>query len=359
MKSSSTFSIPVLFDVHAFRDDLLFWYEENKRDLPWRQNQDPYRVWVSEIMLQQTQVDTVIPYFNQFMNRYPTLEDLADADEQEVLKSWEGLGYYSRARNLHTAVKEVVENYESTVPHDKKELKKLKGIGPYTLGAILSIAFNQPEPAVDGNVMRVISRILHIEDDIAKNKTKKLFEEVVQELISEEDPSSFNQGLMELGAMICHPKSPKCEICPVQSHCMAYEKGDQTDLPVKTKNKKQKVQQYYGLVLRNKNHEYLIQKRPSDGLLANMWEFPLIQRDQLKDEELISFFETEYGINIKLEEKGESVRHVFSHVIWEVDVIFATITKGNTQHIDGQFLNKEQIEQYPLPNVQQKIKKQI
>ncbi len=353
LKNSTTFSIPVLFDVHSFQHDLITWYSKIKRDLPWRVNQDPYRIWVSEIMLQQTQVDTVIPYFNHFMERYPTVYDLAEADEQDVLKSWEGLGYYSRARNLHTAVKEVVENYGGQVPSDKQELKNLKGIGPYTLGAILSIAFDQPEPAIDGNVMRVMSRVFHIEEDIAKPKTKKLFDDVVREVISHEDPSSFNQGLMELGALICTPQKPKCDQCPVQEHCLAYSYGNQTDLPIKSKKKKQKQTDYFGLILQNEKGELYIQKRPEDGLLANLWEFPLVPKSVPSVEE---WFETEYGAQIMTHSKGEKVRHVFSHVIWDIEIIFAT-TESNVE--SGIFVPLEKLKEYPFPNVQYKIMKNL
>ncbi|WP_081988524.1 A/G-specific adenine glycosylase, partial [Halobacillus sp. BBL2006] len=218
---------------------MIDWFQKEQRILPWRENQDPYRVWVSEIMLQQTRVDTVIPYFNNFLTKFPTLEALADADEQEVLKAWEGLGYYSRARNLQNAVREVVEEYGGVVPNDPDEVGKLKGVGPYTKGAILSIAYDTPEPAVDGNVMRVLSRILHVEEDIAKQSTRKLFEELVRELISIEDPSSFNQGLMELGALICTPKTPSCMLCPIQEQCRAFEEGIETELPIKSSKKKQ------------------------------------------------------------------------------------------------------------------------
>lgn len=182
------------FNTSGFQQDLVDWYLVNKRDLPWRLDQHPYKIWVSEIMLQQTKVDTVIPYFYRFMEKFPTVYQLADADPQDVLKAWEGLGYYSRARNLQNAVREVVDTYGGEIPANPEELGSLKGVGPYTKGAILSIAYNQPEPAVDGNVMRVISRILKIEDDVAQQRTKKLVESYVRELIPEDDPASFNQA---------------------------------------------------------------------------------------------------------------------------------------------------------------------
>lgn len=232
------------FNINQFQDDLLSWYDANKRDLPWRKDQDPYKVWVSEIMLQQTKVDTVIPYFHRFIDKFPTVYALADAEPQDVLKAWEGLGYYSRARNLQNAVQEVVADYGGTVPANPDELGSLKGIGPYTRGAILSIAYDQPEPAVDGNVMRVISRVLKIEENIAQHRVKKLFEAYIRELIPASDPASFNQAIMELGALVCTPKSPACMLCPIQKHCVAFTEGIQQELPVKTKAKKQKTINY-------------------------------------------------------------------------------------------------------------------
>mgnify|MGYP001170035171 FL=1 len=358
MRKESTTYIPETFEKHAFQDALIDWYLTIRRDLPWRENQDPYRVWVSEIMLQQTRVDTVIPYFNAFMERFPTVEALASADEQDVLKAWEGLGYYSRARNLHSAVKEVVSTYNSQIPTEKTELKKLKGIGPYTLGAIMSIAYDEPVPAVDGNVKRVMSRIFEIYENIADQKTKKIFEQVVGAVISHEDPSSFNQGLMELGALICTPKKPKCQECPVAEFCLAYEKGVQEELPVKTKAKKQKMKAYFAMVM-EKDGAYFIQKRPSEGLLANLWEFPLIPQDEFLQKEAIQFTEFEYDVELEVMKEGEPVKHIFSHVIWEVHPIFCRVVGGKVNEELGQFVSLDEIAEYPLPNVQHKIKKQI
>lgn len=208
-----------------FSTELLSWYERSKRDLPWRRHRDPYYIWVSEIMLQQTRVDTVIPYFQRFIERFPTIRDLAEAPEEEVLKCWEGLGYYSRARNLQAAAKQVMERHGGIVPDTKAEVSALKGVGPYTTGAILSIAFNRPEPAVDGNVMRVLSRYFLIEEDVAKAGTRTLMEELAAELIPEGRASDFNQALMELGALVCTPKSPQCLICPVMARCAGRLEG--------------------------------------------------------------------------------------------------------------------------------------
>ncbi|ELD3651843.1 A/G-specific adenine glycosylase, partial [Listeria innocua] len=196
--------------ITAFQEALVSWYEANKRILPWRENTEPYRIWVSEIMLQQTKVDTVIPYFNRFMTQFPTMESFVNADEADILKAWEGLGYYSRVRNLQTAMKQVMTDFSGEVPSDLTTILSLKGVGPYTAGAILSIAYNQAEPAVDGNVMRVIARVLEISEDITKASTRKIFEEVLYQLIDQENPAAFNQGLMEIGALVCTPTKPMC-----------------------------------------------------------------------------------------------------------------------------------------------------
>jgi len=336
-------------DILQFQTDLLTWYYENLRDLPWRKDQDPYKVWVSEIMLQQTRVDTVIPYFERFMELYPTIFHLADAEEQEVLKMWEGLGYYSRARNLHEAVKEVVSSYEGLVPKDGKKLEKLKGIGPYTKGAILSIAFNQAEPAVDGNVMRVLSRLLFITDNISEHRTRKNFEAYVRQLINHEDPAAFNQALMELGALICKPKNPSCEACPVRIHCKAYEEKVQAQLPVKTKAKKQRKIPYVSLVITNGADEYLIEKRPETGLLANLWQFPMFPIADIGYEHLSTWMKAQYGIELKNIKKVSEIRHVFSHIIWEIDVCLAEVTEKLEEMPDVKFVHKDELSNYPFP----------
>ncbi|SIS48663.1 A/G-specific DNA-adenine glycosylase [Salimicrobium flavidum] len=334
--------------MESFRGDLIEWFKKEQRTLPWRENQDPYRVWISEIMLQQTKVETVIPYFEQFIRKFPTLEDLAAADEQEVLKAWEGLGYYSRARNLQTAVREVVSEYHSEVPKTVEEIGSLKGVGPYTQGAILSIAYDLPVPAVDGNVMRVLSRVLLVDEDIAKQSTRKLFELLVSSLISSKDPSSFNQGLMELGAIVCTPKSPSCLLCPVQEHCRAFHKGVEQELPVKSSKKTQKVLRYRTYVVENERGEVLIEKRPENGLLANLWQYPMVKEEEVEEGDLDG---------LKIEENGmiDRVRHTFSHLIWEMEVHRAEAVSGTVQREDARFVPKETIKNYPFPVSHQKI----
>ncbi|SOC00136.1 A/G-specific DNA-adenine glycosylase [Ureibacillus xyleni] len=338
-----------------FRQNLVEWFQNEKRDLPWRKTSDPYKIWVSEVMLQQTRVDTVIPYYNRFLEKYPTLESLAFAPQEELLKMWEGLGYYSRARNLQAGVKEVVEKYNSKVPDNRHDISKLKGVGPYTAGAVLSIAYKKAEHAVDGNVMRVLSRVLHITDDIALPKTRKVFEEAVEMLIDHEQPGDFNQGLMDLGAMICTPTSPKCLLCPVRDYCIAFHEGDADKLPIKTKKTNTKKQHYNVYVAINQNNQYLLEKRPSEGLLADMWQFPMIEtKDDINSEEQ---FSTLYGCKIEkvLENNLLNFKHIFSHLTWEMECSLVKVEQITKEPCNSRFFSKEEIKQIPMPVPMQKI----
>lgn len=346
-------------DISQFQDDLLTWYHRNKRDLPWRENKDPYRIWISEIMLQQTQVDTVIPYFERFLQKFPTIDDLASATEQSVLKEWEGLGYYSRARNLQEAAREVVASYDSTVPDDLKTLGSLKGIGPYTRGAILSIAYNQPEPAVDGNVLRVLSRLLNVTDDISENRVKKQFESYVRTVISKEDPASFNQAVMELGALICTPKEPMCMLCPIQEHCHAFKAGTQAELPVKKKANKQKRISYGVLLLHMPNGQIIIEKRPGKGLLANLWQFPMVPIDDIGEGHIENWFYNEYGVELVLNQQKGTLKHVFTHIIWDLVVFGASVQNDLIDDERLSIIDKNNIKHYPFPVSHQKMMKYI
>ncbi|MFS0636421.1 A/G-specific adenine glycosylase [Mesobacillus foraminis] len=345
-------------DIPSFREDLIGWFEKEQRDLPWRKDRDPYKIWVSEVMLQQTRVDTVIPYFNRFLEQFPSLDALAEADEEKVLKAWEGLGYYSRVRNLQSAVKEVQEKYNGIVPDSPKEISALKGVGPYTAGAILSIAYAKPEPAVDGNVMRVLSRILLIWDDIAKPASRRIFEEAVRELISHENPSYFNQAMMELGALICTPTSPSCLLCPVRDHCQAFNEGVQDELPVKTKKKKQRPVELTAAVLRNHEGKLLIRKRPDTGLLANLWEFPTTEVNlefRSEKEQFADYFKDQYETGITLGEMLGRIEHVFSHLIWNLHVFTGTIQGQIKEASDLRLVSLDEIDEFAFPVSHQRI----
>ncbi|MGL5449027.1 MAG: A/G-specific adenine glycosylase, partial [Lactococcus cremoris] len=314
--------------IKEFQKDLLSWYDANKKPLPWRQTTEPYKIWISEIMSQQTQVETVIPYFERFMKKYPTVESLAQADDTELLKLWEGLGYYSRARNLKIAAQEIVNEYNGKFPDNLKEILSLKGIGPYTAAAIASISFELAEPAIDGNLMRVTSRIFELECDISKSSSRKIFDEHLRTLVSKKRPGDFNQGLMDLGSLVCSPKKPKCETCPLNKYCAAAADGKQLNYPVKTKKLKQKELYYTAFALENSLGEYYLEKRPSKGLLADMWTFPLTELSSVDFEKIIT--DGAISKNIIMPELPESISkmeyfgnftHIFSHQKWHIVLI--------------------------------------
>ena len=240
---------------------LFGWYKENARDLPWRRTKDPYAIWVSEIMLQQTRVETVIPYYLRWLTDFPTIKSLAETEENQVLKAWEGLGYYSRARNLHAAARLVLENHQGKLPADQSALLELPGIGRYTAGAILSIAFDQPAPILDGNLKRVFTRVFNIQTPIQTSATEKVLWEIAEELVPALNPGDFNQSLMELGALICQPKTPHCARCPVALDCRSHQLGNQEQLPVRKEKSPLPHLQVTAAVI-TKENQVLLAKRP-------------------------------------------------------------------------------------------------
>lgn len=250
---------------------LVKWFEKNKRDLPWRKNRTFYRVWISEVMLQQTQVETVIPYYHRFLKSFPTLRDLANSEIDQVLKLWEGLGYYSRARNLHKASQALAK--QNVLPKDYDELIQFPGFGPYTTAAVLSLTNNRPYPVVDGNVKRFISRLYSIKDSIDKPSTVNQIQTLLEEHIQSFSPRDFNESLMEIGAKICKPKNPDCENCPMKSQCLAFKSGRQKDLPIRKAKHKIPVKKRSCYILTYKN-KLLIEQRSMDEMLGGLWKFP-------------------------------------------------------------------------------------
>lgn len=263
-----------------FSKTLTCWYSNNKRNLPWRETQEPYKIWLSEIILQQTQVKQGLPYYEAFVNTYPTVFELAKAKESEVLKLWQGLGYYSRARNLHATAKYVAYTLRGKFPNNYKELLKLKGIGDYTASAIASICFNETSAVVDGNVYRVLSRYFGIDTPINSSKGAKEFKALAQELIDRKDPATFNQAIMEFGATQCKPKNPDCMFCPFNDTCVAYNKGKIDELPVKLKKLKVKQRYFNFLVFLSEDKQTLLEKREGKGIWQNLYQFPLIETKQ-------------------------------------------------------------------------------
>ena len=300
----------------GFSDRLLDWYDKNKRTLPWRDRQNPYYTWISEIMLQQTRVETVKPYFLRFISELPDVDHLAACPEEKLLKLWEGLGYYSRARNLKKAAVQMQERHGSAIPQEREELLKLSGIGEYTAGAILSIAFQKPVPAVDGNVLRVWARLTGYEDDITLPQAKTLAQKMAGEWISPSRPGDFNQALMELGALVCLPKDQvRCADCPVQKDCFAYLENRAASLPVRKTRKERKTEDRTVFVIRDGDF-CAIRKRPGRGLLAGLYELPN-EPGHYSPEEA-----REYVRRLQLEPLRitplPEARHIFTHIEWRL-----------------------------------------
>ena len=283
---------------------LLAWYAVNARDLPWRRTKDPYAIWVSEIMLQQTQVQTVTPYYERWLNRFPTLAALADAPLDEVLKYWAGLGYYRRVKMLHEAARFIQSGCGGKIPSDPDELVKIPGIGRYTAGAIASIAFQEPVPLVDGNVIRVLTRLYGIKDDIGQTKTQRKLWVLAESLVPKKKPGDFNQALMELGATVCLPANPACLLCPVSAECKARAKGRPEDFPVKAKKEKLEKLNTAALILKNKQNQVFIEKQPQAGRWGGLWMFPFAEE--------IRQLEKRFGVSLKKEKPRLKVRHGFT-----------------------------------------------
>jgi A/G-specific adenine glycosylase len=298
-----------------FSRSLLTWYGHNKRTLPWRTTKNPYKIWVSEIMLQQTQVAQVIPYYKRFLKKFPSIEALSAAKQDEVLKIWEGMGYYRRARYIHEAAKIIIKKYSGIIPNNYDALKKLPGFGPYTCGAVLSIAYNLPYPAVDGNVARFISRLFRISADVSNSTTKKVIEELVRILFPEKRAAEFTQALMEMGALICTPTLPACRKCCCRSFCRAYkELADPSVLPIRRPSKKKaRIQLSVGIV--RKGNLVLISKRPANVILGNLWEFPggKIEKGETPKKACIREVKKKTGLTVKPIRLQQILKHQYSH----------------------------------------------
>ena len=362
--------------IISFRQKLLAWYDENKRDLPWRRSKKPYHIWVSEIMLQQTRVDTVIPYYERFLDWFPTVENLANAPEERLLKAWEGLGYYSRVRNMQTAAQQIMSEFEGKFPSTYAGISSLKGIGPYTAGAISSIAFNLPQPAVDGNIMRVLARLFEVNHDIGNPSNRKIFQSMMEVLIDPDRPGDFNQALMDLGSDIEAPVNPRPEESPVKEFSAAYQHGTMDRYPIKAPKKKPIPIYLKALVVQNNQGQFLLEKNESEKLLAGFWHFPLIEVDEFSDQtqdlDLFSqvaepilelgpspqeSFEQDYDLEVDWKDlRFEEVKHVFSHRKWHIQIIAGRVAESQ-EYADREvlWLGPEEFINYPLAKPQQKI----
>jgi len=344
-------------------DDLLKWYDENARVLPWRNQNNAYYTWVSEIMLQQTRVEAVKGYFARFISELPDVKALAEADPDKLMKLWEGLGYYNRVRNMQKAAITVMDEYDGVLPNDYKELLKLSGIGTYTAGAIASIAYNIPVPAVDGNVLRVTKRLTGSYDDITLAKVKKELEEDLLEVMPKDRSGDFNQAIMDLGATVCLPNgAPLCDKCPLSHCCEAYKKGITDELPVKPSKKARKLVDKT-VFLFKWNNKYALHKRGDKGLLAGLWEFPNLD-EKLSIEKLESVLEENGILEYELELLGEA-KHIFSHVEWHMLGYRVLVSSYNNTLFDEIFeelvwVSKDEIlEEYAIPTAFSAYSKQL
>ena len=340
---------------------LVKWYRDNKRILPWRDKDNAYYTWVSEIMLQQTRVEAVKPYFQRFITELPDIQSLAECPEEKLLKLWEGLGYYNRVRNMQEAAKTVKDEYNGRLPEDYRALLSLKGIGSYTAGAIASIAYGEKVPAVDGNVLRVISRITESTEDISRQSVRRKIEQQVSQIMPSDCPGDFNQALMDLGSSICIPNGePFCENCPWESICKAHKYGQETDFPVKAKKKQRKIEKK-AVFLIEVSDKIILHKRPEKGLLSGLWELPNLDGELSAKELSEQMKKWEIG-DYMIEPLGEG-KHIFSHVEWQMRgyrIQMRDISEKLLEKEEWIAVSREDLEEkYAIPSAFECYRKQI
>lgn len=350
-------------DKKFIQEKLVSWFKKSQRDLPWRKTYDPYQVWISEIMLQQTQVATALPYFKRWLTELPTVKSVAEAKEDKVLKLWEGLGYYSRARNLQKAARAVMEEHQGSIPKSHEEILKLPGIGKYTAGAITSIAFNQEKPIVDGNVIRVLARLFNFSENTKLPNNLKKFWLRAEDLIPKGQARYFNQGMMELGALICKPQNPNCQACPLQKKCESYKKGNQNELPFKGE-KQEKIPIKVSIAVIRKNGKIFIQKRPSKGLMGGLWEFPggKAEKGETAPETLKREISEELGITLKNVKKIKKIKHGYTKYSVDLTCFEAEPDQGNLQAksaSESKWVKPEELGNYPFPVANLKLIKDL
>ncbi|MEC4806143.1 MAG: A/G-specific adenine glycosylase [Jaaginema sp. PMC 1079.18] len=344
--------------TQKLRQLLLSWYTQQGRSLPWRNTRDPYHIWVSEIMLQQTQVKTVIPYYQRWLAQFPTVTHLAKANQQQVLKAWEGLGYYARGRNLHKAAQTVVSDFNGQIPDNLAAILTLPGIGRTTAGGILSAAFNQPISILDGNVKRVLARLIAL--PTPPNKTLTQLWQLSDTLIDPEHPRDFNQAIMDLGATLCTPKNPSCLLCPWRNFCQAYQQNLQTQIPMKEASNPLPHKKIGVAVIRDENGKILIDRRLEEGLLGGMWEFPggKIEPGETVQDCIKREIKEEIGIDIAVEDHLITINHAYTHFKITLNVYFCRHLAGEPQTIECQeirWVTLDEIDQYPFPKANTRI----
>lgn len=350
-------------DNTLFAQLLLQHYDNTKRDLPWRKTRDPYKIWLSEIMLQQTQVKQALPYYEKFTDHFPDVEALAKAEEQAILLLWQGLGYYSRARNLHAAARYVTDELGGKFPDNFKDLKKLKGVGEYTAAAIASIAYDQPVAAVDGNVLRIIARVFNIQKPVNSPEGKKIISEKAHKLLDQNRPGDFNQALMDLGASLCGKANPKCEECPVNSLCEAFSRGTQTELPVKRQIRKQEKRylNYFCILSENESEKHiLLKKRIGKGIWQNLYDFPLSEyHSKTGNRTIQKDFNKRFGLQLPAKAFipfDKEYKHILSHRILFTRFFLLQLSGSETENILKKNPNiitcrKNQLNDFPKPQL--------
>ena len=345
-----------------FQESLQKWFEEHQRKLPWRGVQDPYLIWVSEVMLQQTQVIKVIDYYQKFIERFPNVQQLAEAPLQDVLKVWEGLGYYARARNLHNAAITVITELNGEIPKEYDTFRKLSGVGDYSAAAVLSIAFDQPYAAVDGNIKRVLSRLYQLKAPVNDASSTKVYQQHADELLDSQRPGLFNQAMMELGATLCRPQSPTCLVCPVKTYCEVFHKSSQSEYPKRRTTKAIPEHQMVAAVIYRESKVLLIQ-RPLDGLLGGLWEFPNGRLTENETSEEGCFRNINETVNLSVSNPKflTRVKHAFTHYKIVVDVFQCDYVSGEVVldgPIDAKWVDVAEVSGYPLPRATHKFLEQ-
>ena len=346
-------------ETNQTRKLLIEWYRRHHRRLPWRETDDSYRIWVSEVMLQQTQVQTVLPYYQQFLRDFPDVQTLANANLQAVLKAWEGLGYYARARNMHRSARAILEQHAGKFPDSWDVLRKLPGIGDYIASAVLSIAFNQPYAVVDGNVKRVLARLYEISEPVSNLSSYKIFKGVADGLLDRRHPGMFNQALMELGALVCKPKKPDCNGCPVHSLCRANQAGHVDQFPKRIRKSKTPLHNIaVGVVY--KNNHMLITRRKPEGLLGGLWEFPggKIGKHERPEQACVREIKEELNLSVEITGHIAQVKHAYTHFRIIMEVFSCRYMSGDVRlngPVDFRWITLGEIDQYPFPKANHKF----
>jgi len=346
-------------NIAKMQKRLLAWYKENHRKLPWRETDDPYRIWVSEVMLQQTQVATVLPYYRNFFLQFPDLKHLAGADMQDVLKVWEGMGYYARARNLHRAAKIVLDNYNGKIPDSRDDFRELPGVGDYIADAVLSIAFGQSHSVVDGNVKRVIARLFQLDAPVNKSASYRIFKTASERLMDLKRPGIFNQAMMEVGAVICKPRKPDCSNCPLTSLCQAYLTETVNEYPKRVKTPPT-PEHHIAVGVVYKNSHVLITRRKPEGLLGGLWEFPggKIREGESAEAACVREIREEVNLSVEITAFLTRVKHAYTHFKIRADVFCCKYIKGDVRlegPVDYQWIALDEIDQYPFPKANHKF----